>query len=339
MPNYGLVIPKRVATKEEGAEHILGSSNLQERVINKNGDWIDYLPDREPQRVNGEETNACTYYGTLSALETLDKFRGETTNYSDRLPANVGKTLGLLNPKSGANPHDTAEVIRKESGMLSEVECPWGSPYYSLDTAPLLPRAREWYKKRKIAHKWVFFGDKTPEEKRTLLQDALTKGTVCVSVCAWHKRDNVFYKPEGARDNHWVMLISANEGEPYKIFDSYDAYVKDLDPLYDFYMAKVYFYRPLPFTKNLWFGMAHDDVRRLQAELVGLGYSIPNGITDYYGVETRKAVWEFQMKNGIASDGKSFGPKTRLALNRVLNPDEYFGGSFMTFVDSILSSD
>lgn len=337
MPNHGLVLPEKITTREEGAEHILGSTNLAERVINPSGDWEKHLTETERQSIT-EETNACTYFGTLSALETLDKFFGETTNYSDRYPANVGKELGKLNPNVGANPHDTAEVIRKESGMLDEKEAPWGTPYYALDTKSLKPKALEWYKTHKIAHKWVFLGDKTPEEKRALLKDALTKGTVCVSVCAWHKKGKVYVKPQGSTDNHWVQLVSANGDSPYRIFDSYEPYLKDLDPLYDFYMAKVYFYRPLPFKKDLGYGMAHNDVRRLQAELIGLGYKIPNGISDYYGIETRRAVQEFQRAVGIRSDGTYFGPKTRLAMNRLLNPEEYFGGSILTFIDSLLSS-
>jgi hypothetical protein len=141
--NYGLLLPEKIETREEGADHVLGSTNLPEPVILPSGDWTPYLPDREPQNVNGEETYACTYYGTLSALEMLDRFDNEQTNYSDRYAANVGYRLGKINPAVGANPHDTAEVIRKESGLVSETEAPWGSPFYSLDTIPLMLQDQE----------------------------------------------------------------------------------------------------------------------------------------------------------------------------------------------------
>lgn len=337
--NYGLIIPTKVVTKEDGAQHVLGSANLAERVINPSGDWEPYAPDREPQNVGGVETNACTYYGTLSALETLDRFLGEPTNYSDRYAANVGYQLGKINPASGANPHDTAEVIRKDSGLVSEDEAPWGVPYYTLDTEPLKPRALKWYEKRKLAHKWIFVGnDKTAQEKRALLQDALTKGAVCVSVAAWHKKNGLFYKPKGATDNHWLELLSAIGTNPYRALDSYDTYIKELHPEYDFYMAKVYFYRPLPFKTSLAYRQTHPEVARLQGELRGLGYSIPNGITPYYGRETRAAVFQFQHANGIEDDGTHFGPRTRNALNKTLNPDTYFGGSFSTFLEAIFAA-
>lgn len=334
--SYGL-LPAKIENAKEGSAHVLGSANLAERVINPTGDWEQYAPDREPQNVNGEETNACTYYGTNTALEALDRFLGETTNYSDRYTANIGYQQGRLNPAAGANPHDTAEVIRTASGQVAENEAPWGSPYYSLDTAPLKEKALKWYEKRKVAHKWVFT-DGTPMSKRVSIKDALTKGTVCVSVAAWHKKDGLYYKPEGAGDNHWVWLMSANGAGPYKIFDSYDSYVKELDPMYDFSMAKVYFYRPLPFLTNLYYGITHADVPRLQQELRALGYAIPNGITHFYGGETRAAVAQFQQSVGIVDDGSHFGPKTRNALNKKLNPDDYFGGSLSTFLLALFSA-
>lgn len=334
--NYGL-LPAKIETAKEGADHVLGSANLAERVINPTGDWEQCAPDREPQNVNGVETNSCTYQGTNTALEALDRFLGETTNYSDRYTANIGYQLGKLDPLAGANPHDTAEVIRTASGQIPEADAPWGTPYYSLDTTPFKEKALKWYEKRKVAHKWVFNGG-TPMSKRVSIKDALTKGTVCVSVSAWHKKDGLYYKPEGASDNHWVWLMSANGAGPYKILDSYEPYVKELDPMFDFSMAKVYFYRPLPFLKNLYFGMTHPDVSRLQRELIALGYPIRDGVTHFYGSQTLGAVWQFQQSVGIADDGSHFGPRTRNALNKKLNPDDYFGGSLSTFLLALFSA-
>lgn len=339
--NHGLIVPDKIETREEGAEHVLGSANLAERVINPTGDWEPYAPDREPQNVGGIETNACTYYGTNTALEALDRLLGEHTNYSDRYTANVGLQLGKINPLVGANPHDTAEVIRNNSGQVPEADAPWNTPYYKLDTTPLKAKALEWYNKRRVGHKWIFLGDdKTPQEKRAAIQDALTKGTVCVSVYAWNHNGTYYVKPEGARDNHWIWLMSANGDKPYRILDSYDSYIKDLDPLFNFSMAKVYFYRPLPFLTNLAYGQTHADVPRLQQELRALGYSIPNGITHFYGGETKRAVGAFQSANGISDpdgQGQNFGPRTRYALNKALNPEAYFGGSFTTFISSLFS--
>ena len=80
----------------------------------------------------------------------------------------------------------------------------------------------------------------TPKEKSILLKSALQRGTVCVSVAAWYQRpDGIYYKPQGATDNHWVQLVKYENDCPV-VFDSYDAYLKTLDPLYDFGIAKLY---------------------------------------------------------------------------------------------------
>jgi peptidoglycan hydrolase-like protein with peptidoglycan-binding domain len=136
-----------------------------------------------------------------------------------------------------------------------------------------------------------------------------------------------------------VTLVSANGKDPYKIFDSYDSYLKELHPRYDFYMAKVYFYRPVPtlFLKNLYFGMTHPDVPKLQKALIALGYPIPHGVTDFYGSESKAAVAAFQKSVGILDDGNNFGPRSRLALNKRLNPDVSFGGSLLTYLQALFS--
>jgi len=242
--NYGLIIPK-IKTREEGAEHILGSEGV---VINPTGDYRSYLPDKEPQNKNRVETMACSVYGTLSALETLLKFKGYSVNYSDRYLAIVGN----VDPYKGADPHKIAECIRNVAGCLKEDRLPFSDDVKTVDyyygvpkdiISQLIKEGQRWYDEWEFSHKWVFQSGK-PNEKRIMLQQALPKGTVCVSVSAWFKNEKgVYYKPEGTRDNHWTLL-SAAPPEKYFVFDSYDNYEKELEGLYDFSIAKVYFLNP-----------------------------------------------------------------------------------------------
>lgn len=338
--SYGLILPN-IETHKEGVDHVLGSADLPEPVVLPSADWEPLAPVGEMQRRNGVETNSCTVQGTENAVEMLDRLEGVESDYSDRYVANYAKQKGYLNPAVGASPHDIAEVVRKMSGQVNESDAPWADDFYGLDTSKLTDIAATWYKKRKLAHKWVFL-DGTPQEKREKIKDALTKGPVCASVYAWTSDGECYIKPPGARDNHWVTILSANNDKPYRVLDSYPEsegdFIKDLDPFYDFSVAKVYFYRPLPFLTNLYYGITHEDVPRLQRALISFGYSIPNGITDFFGGETRKALWQFQVANGIADDGSHFGPKTRLALTRKQNPDDYFGGSISTFLLALFSS-
>lgn len=338
--NYGLIIPK-IETHEEGVNHVLGAAGLTEPIINESGDWTSWLPDREPQSKNGIETQACTVYGTLTALEELIyKITGVKVNYSDRYVANVAKNRGILNPYGGADPHRIAELIRTITGNLAEGRCPWTDDvkstddYYNIvgqELANLMSEGYQWYKEWTLHHKWVFTGG-TPQEKRDKLNDARKRGTVCVSVAAWYEKDGLYYKPEGTTDNHWV-----NNFKDARILDSYDMYEKDLDPLYDFSLAKVYFLTPAPFLKNLYFQMMDKEVARLQTALTTLKYPIPHAVTNVYGVETRGAVASFQRDNGIVDDGSHFGPRTRYALNTKLNPAAFLGGDVWTYIASLFS--
>lgn len=250
--NYGLIIPP-IKTREQGAEHILGA--LEKPVINLSGNWIPFLPEKEPQFKNGVETFGCAIYGTLNALETLLKFKGYDVNYSDRYLALEGKRLGKINiPKDyGSDPHKVAELIRETTGLLREDKLPFSDgiksldDYYNVPESTLIDLFKEgqaWYKEWSLNHEWVFQGGK-PNEKRLQLQQALEKGTVCVSVLAWRMNEKgLYYKPEGAKDNHWTQLAYAPV-DKYTNFDSYDAYLKDLGPLYDFNIAKVYYLSPI----------------------------------------------------------------------------------------------
>lgn len=339
--NHGLILPE-IETHAEGVDHILGVGGLSEPIINESGDWMPWIPDREPQSKNGVETQACTIYGTLTAIEELVyKVTGVKVNYSDRYVANVAKNKGILNPYGGADPHKIAELIRTITGNLAEDRCAWTDDittvdkYYNVvgaELTNLMSDGYQWYKEWTLNHKWVFTGG-TPQEKREKLNDARKRGTVCVSVYAWMKDENgIFYKPAGTTDNHWV-----NSPVDTKVFDSYDTYVKDLDPLYDFAVAKVYFLTPAPFLKNLYFQITDREVARLQSALVSLKYQIPHSVTNVYGTETRSAVMAFQRDNGIVDDGSHFGPKTRYALNTKLNPTALFGGDIWTYIGSLFS--
>src|SRR5205085_10939803 len=98
--NYGFIIPK-IETREQGADHVLGSSAIQGPVINPSGDWIPYLPDKEPQERNGIETQNCTGFGTLNAVETLEGYSGIKIDHSDRYLGIAADT----NPYHGNDPH------------------------------------------------------------------------------------------------------------------------------------------------------------------------------------------------------------------------------------------
>ena len=90
------------------------------------------------------------------------------------------------------------------------------------------------------------------------------------------------------------------------------------------------------FMKNLGFGMHDIEVTELQRNLVYLGYSIPDAITQIYGTETRSAVMAFQRDSGINDDGSHFGPLTRYAMNKALNPSQTLYGAIALFIHTFI---
>lgn len=330
--NYGFIEPI-IETHEQGIDHVLGSANLPEPVIHPSGDWLPLVSVGEKQNRNGIETNGCVFHGEENAIEeSIYLQTGVRPNHSERYLTNYAKAAGVLDPDRGSDPHKAAELRREVTGTIPEERAPWTDDiktkeqYFSLDYTSLKPEAVKWYGDWKMTHKWLWTTQISPAEKRVRIQEALTKGTVCGSVRAWKQKDGLYYKEVGEGDNHWVNIVQAKDNLPYKVQDSYPEtegdFIKDLDPLYDFGFAKVYFVTPAPhiFLKNLGFQMMDEEVKHLQKALVSLGYSIPHAVTNTYGTETRSAVWQFQVKNGIADDGTHFGPRTRLAMNRALQP-------------------
>lgn len=54
--------------------HILGSNGISLPIIKVDGDWSKYLPTFESQLQNTFDSDGCTVYGTLAAIQTLEKF-------------------------------------------------------------------------------------------------------------------------------------------------------------------------------------------------------------------------------------------------------------------------
>lgn len=81
--------------------------------------------------------------------------------------------------------------------------------------------------------------------------------------------------------------------------------------------------KPKPFLKDLWFGMSHPDVKRLQEWLNNNGYTIATSgagskgnETDYFGTLTLEAVKKLQRLNKINPPMGYFGPLTRAFINK-----------------------
>ena len=74
-------------------------------------------------------------------------------------------------------------------------------------------------------------------------------------------------------------------------------------------------------VRALYQGIQGDDVKTLQALLIGKGYLSPTSITGFFGPLTKQAVQKFQCEQGIVCSGTEattgygvMGAKTRARL-------------------------
>jgi len=219
--------------------YVLGAKGgMRMEEINPSGDWTDYIPSFESQR-RSIETSSCTEYGTISAIQILEKFKfGEEHNYSERALAILAE-----NTPSGNSPHKVADTIRK-FGLVPEEYLPFDDSiqswdeYMDAEDKSIMMKGQEWLDKYEFNHEWV----KTDPE---VLMIALKTSPVGVAVYAWNKEDGYFTKPNGANDNHWTLnIVGYKEGEYWLIWDSY---LDDGEPFkklpwdYNFGFAKVYY--------------------------------------------------------------------------------------------------
>lgn len=252
MPNYGL---QYVPTVHGEHYQLAGYSKINLPPVNPLMDWEPYLPVSEYQNARAKkvffDSRNCTAYGTLNGYETLARF-----HLFDDFPKNCSERyLGVLagNTEDGNNPHTVAETVRTFAGVIPEETLPFDETIRTWDeyyhpnpmTGDFVSLGESFLRKFVFGHEWVFnYDDNFPiEEKQSLLMEALTYGPVGVSVKGWKKdkKTGLYKKNRTERDNHWTLLIKAFPGEKWRVFDSYDATIKDLEWDYNFDMAKVFY--------------------------------------------------------------------------------------------------
>lgn len=246
MKNYGLIESEIVLEGKE-AHHVLGDCNQPMNLIQSDGQWLEYLPKKEPQERNGVETYACTVFGCLNQIETLGKkLFGPVlfnTDFSDRAAA----IMSHIGP-NGANPHSTYEYIRK-GGLIAEALLPFADSittreqYYFPNPLPenLLAIARGWLQYWEFGHDWVFVDSDNKETRQNKMMGALTMSPLAVSGSAWFQHiDGKYYSD--SEKNHWFEIVGYVYGKHWIAYDTYPdetgEEIKLLDWNFDFGQAK-----------------------------------------------------------------------------------------------------
>lgn len=224
-------------------QFVLGAnSTLPKIILQSNGQWDDFLPPDEYQNRNGFETMACTVFATINILEILFKrVFGQDRDFSDRyLAICSGVTT------EGGSPQTPIEIARKQSGLIDDLLLPfpldakvWDDYYNPIPMkSTLLSVGIEFLRIYKLGHEWVFT-EENILEKQKLMMEALQYSPLGVSVYAWQKNELGLYI-KGGMDNHWCVVYGYDEGNFWKVFDTYDNTHKKIIWKYDFGCAKRY---------------------------------------------------------------------------------------------------
>lgn len=256
--NDGFLAPdiKEVRKSKRAGFYLGAKGGVTGAVINPSGDWTKYWPPFEQQASSEPgvflDTNGCATFNTIAPIRALLRFKGyKDEDYSERFTAIVSGT----DPRRGNDPHKVAESIRKH-GLLPAHELPFLKTFRDVmefySPIPMLRKyfdiAARWLLDKAFAHEWVFTPDDkfTPAEKRARLKEALTKGTVAVSVKAWRTNSEGLYTKQisGEADTHWTGLMRYDDDNGI-CGDSYPPFEKKLIENYAFEWAKVYYINPL----------------------------------------------------------------------------------------------
>src|SRR3990167_3179934 len=216
--SYGFI------NEPKDTDFIFGAGKIPEEVLVADGNWEPFLPVREFQAPYQFETYACVTFTLLTCLEAQIKRRyGVEENFSDRFLAIVS---GTKSP--GNSPQAVCEFLRK-IGVVSQDLWPYDSSINSWEkwSEKIPPKLYELA--REFNEKWDFRYEQVPSNPEAISK-ALTMSMLMVSVPAWNRRGDKYYRPKGMRDNHATSLFQERIGEFRRVFDSYDSpHIKDVE--------------------------------------------------------------------------------------------------------------
>jgi len=194
MENTGIILGQR---KDDW---IAGS--IPYKVLNSSGDWTEYLPPGEWQRIKDKETMACVSFSALNIIETLYYFyTGERRNFSDRFTACMSGTT-----RRGNYLWKVGDSIRRD-GLVNEEDWPvpedmsWES-YYETPPIEVIDKGKEFLKDWTINYEIIKFTRKS-------LMHHLKQSPIQVVI-----------------PGHAIMNFLTNK-DIYKYFDSYSPFVKE----------------------------------------------------------------------------------------------------------------
>lgn len=231
-------------------DYIFGSGQLTGYILRPSGQWA--IPQDDEVQARNFETNSCTSFGTIHAVVSIFKelFKMDV-DYSER---ELAKGSGTDPSKGGNDPHKVAEWARG-NGFVDETEWSFDDTiksvdeYYATLPSETLKKGKKWLEKWVFQHDWLSDGSLIDPET---LKKALRYSPIGCAVYAWAHDDekDLYVRPDGAKDIHWVSIVGYKENEYWICVDSYAPFVKHLDWNFKFYFAKRYFIDQAPEKKT-----------------------------------------------------------------------------------------
>lgn len=193
--NYGVILGQR------STDYIAGT--LPYEILNPSGDWTQWLPPGEWQRIGNLDLMACVTFSGLNVLETIYYFiTGVRRNFSDRYNAYLSGTT-----QQGNWLWKVGDSFRKD-GLVDETEWPtpslnptW-SEYYTPPTIEVINKGKKFLEDWTINYEFIDF-------TRDSLIKHLKQSPIQVVI-----------------PGHAVMNFLTTE-QVYKYFDSYEPFVKE----------------------------------------------------------------------------------------------------------------
>lgn len=277
----------------EPKAYVLGSQRSAPfNVLLESGDWRPYVPVGEPQIRGSLETNSCTNFGWLNAVETYSRcLFNSDRNFSDRFLAIVSDQA-----REGNDPQKVAEAIRT-IGLIDEYKLPFvdgmtWETYFTPNpmTRVYLDEAKKFRAEFDFKHEYLFTYNTPVSEQQRLILQGLKRSPVPATVYAWVKDGDKYIRPPGVQGNHWIVILHAEPGVGYWIFDSDGrdgTYLKLLSWDYQFDIAKGFLIeRQDAKTEE---GKLAAFIRILQGTIAALRQAIPLFITPENAIEEANA--------------------------------------------------
>ena len=196
-------------------------SPLIKKIIQPDGQWLNYLPEEERQSGRNLESMACLSFGLLNVVEILAKRKwNESLNQSDRYTAKNSGTS-----RNGNLQSRVLDSVRKNHGSVEQKlwenktdEFNWNT-FYANIPVNIQAKGKEFITKYSLGYEAIW------GNKQAIIEGLKYSPIYCAGY-AWAEEGGLYRSYGGA--NHAFVIVGYKEGEYWLAYDSYAPFVKKL---------------------------------------------------------------------------------------------------------------